>query len=176
MRAWYPQAEIWQAYAWTFTNLETPITAIVFGLVVLVALVARGSFGEVAGFVVACCVVPVNVLLKITLGPSPLWAQHVHNANDYPSGHVSFVVAVIGYLGWVGWRHGRRWVAALAALLAVLVGPARVVTGIHILSDVVGGYVLGASLLILAVTCARSLEAAPESGPLRAPRPSADVG
>jgi undecaprenyl-diphosphatase len=159
-RTWHPQAAFWRTYASLFQDLGTPTFAILLVLAALAAIVARGSFAEAAGLAIACCAIPLNALLKSVLGPSPVWFAAHRGGHDYPSGHVTFVVAVIGYIGWLGWRHGRRWIAVLAAALIALVGPARVVTGIHIVSDVVGAYLLGAAVLVLAVTCARRLDVA----------------
>jgi len=76
------------------------------------------------------------------------------------------VTAVIGYLGLVSWRAGRPWLTALAALLIVGIGPARLVTGVHLVSDVVAGYCVGASWLILAYTFSKPRTVGPvgESG------------
>jgi len=159
-RSPYPGSASERAYIGSFQDLGTPIPAIAIALVALGILIARGSRGEAVGLLVACGAVALNSFLKLVLGPSPAWVAAHRTGHDFPSGHVTFVVAVIGYLGWVGWRHGRRWLAGLAAVVVVLVGPARVLTGIHLVSDVVGGYLLGAAVLILAVSCARRLDPA----------------
>lgn len=156
-------------YVQFFAYLGTPVVAIPLVLLAAALIRTRGSRGELVGLGAACCAVAINAVLKLILGPSPVWTAAHRAGHDYPSGHVTFVVAVIGYLGWVAWRHGQRWLAALALLLVVLVGPARVVTGIHLATDVIGGYLLGASVLMLAAVCADRLDAARESGPLKMP-------
>jgi membrane-associated phospholipid phosphatase len=140
-------------YADFFQHLATPLVAIALVAVALILILRHASFAEAAGLIVACLAVPLNAILKLVLGASPLW-RAAHSDHNYPSGHTTFLVAVIGYLGVIAWRHDRRWLAALAALLIVGVGPARVVTGIHLVSDVVGGYLLGAAMLLVALRVA----------------------
>ncbi len=139
------------AYASFFQHLGTPLVAIALVAVAMIVLVRAGLLAAAIGLLVACCAVPLNAILKLALGPSPLWSAAHHSGHNYPSGHVTFVVAVIGYLGAVAWRHDRRWLALVAAVLVAGVGPARLVTGIHLVSDVVGGYMLGAAVLLVAL-------------------------
>jgi undecaprenyl-diphosphatase len=140
-------------YADFFQHLGTPLVAIALVAVALILILRYGSLAEAAGLVVACLAVPLNAILKLVLGASPLW-RTAHTGHNYPSGHTTFVIAVLGYIGVIAWRHDRRWPAALAALLVVAVGPARVVTGIHLVSDVVGAYLLGAAMLLVAMRVA----------------------
>jgi undecaprenyl-diphosphatase len=144
------------AYADFFQDLGTPLVALALLALALLVLSRARLPAEALGLLIACCAVPLNAILKLVLGPSPLWSA-AHSSRDYPSGHTSFVVAVIGYLGLIAWRHERRWLALLAALLVAGVGPARVVTGIHLVSDVIGGYLLGAAVLIVALRAAGQL-------------------
>jgi undecaprenyl-diphosphatase len=151
-RGWHLQSSPVRAYADVFGDLGTPVAAVAILLVGSGILLARRPFSEFLGLVVAFCAIPFNAMLKVIFGASPLWAEfHNHSAN-FPSGHVNFVTAVIGYLGLISWRASQRWLTALAALLVVGIGPARVVTGVHLVSDVVAGYLVGASWLILAYT------------------------
>jgi undecaprenyl-diphosphatase len=140
-------------YAWFFQHLGTPLIAIALVALASGLILRHGSPRERAGLLIACLAVPLNALLKLVLGPSPIW-QPTHTGQNFPSGHVTFVVAVIGYLGLVAHRHGRRPLAGLALLLVLAVGPARVVTGIHLVSDVLAGYLLGAAALLLALRAA----------------------
>jgi len=138
-------------YASFFQHLGTPPVAIALVAVALVVLARSGLLAAALGLLIACCAVPLNAILKLVLGPSPVWSAAYHGGHNYPSGHTTFVVAVVGYLGVIAWRHERRWLAIVAALLVAGVGPARVVTGIHLVSDVVGGYLLGTAMLLVAL-------------------------
>ncbi len=147
-----PHSSPVRAYADVFGDLGTPAAAVVILLVGSRILLTRRPFTEFLGLVVVFFAIPFNAMLKLIFGPSPLWAQFHNNGSNFPSGHVNFVTAVIGYLALISWRAGQRWFAVLAALLILGIGPARVVTGVHLVSDVVAGYLVGASWLILAYT------------------------
>ncbi len=65
-----------------------------------------------------------------------------------PSGHTQNTVVLWGYLAWA---FRRRWLTVLAAVLIVLVPLSRLYLGVHFPTDLLGGYLLGASLLWLYV-------------------------
>ncbi len=164
-RSWEPRSRLVEAYADAFGELGTPTAAVAILLVGSGILVTRGLFTQLAGLVVAYFVVPFNALLKIVFGPSPMWAEFHRGSHNFPSGHVTFVTAVVGYLGLVAWRGGHRRLTALAVLLIVGIGPARVVTGVHLVSDVVAGYCVGTSFLILAYTFSKPRTVVPGAVP-----------
>jgi undecaprenyl-diphosphatase len=149
-QGWTPHPTWVRDYASFFQHLGTPLVAIALVAVASVLIIRHGSLLELFGLGVACLAVALNALLKLVLGPSPIW-QTVHTGHNFPSGHTTFVVAVIGYLGMVAHRHGQRWLESLALVLVIAVGPARVVTGIHLVSDVIAGYLLGGAMLLVAL-------------------------
>jgi membrane-associated phospholipid phosphatase len=74
----------------------------------------------------------------------------------YPSGHTLGTVTQFGFSIYLAIRLGLpdwllRAVVAVFAVLMVLVGPARLVRGVHWPTDVIGSYLLGAGSLIAAV-------------------------
>ncbi|MEU6652907.1 phosphatase PAP2 family protein [Streptomyces sp. NPDC046900] len=85
--------------------------------------------------------------------PDPL--DVVHNG-AFPSGHAMTAALVCGLLLWVLRRYGARgvlWCTALTvAVVSVIgVGLTRVWLGVHWPSDVLGGWLFGALLVVLAV-------------------------
>lgn len=75
---------------------------------------------------------------------------------SFPAGHVQSVVAILGFVAFVVYTMPRRdlrhaLVIALCLAMIVLMGVSRVYSGEHWLSDVVGGYLLGAILLVGAI-------------------------
>lgn len=154
-RASYSPGPFVHAFVVLFSQLGTFIPAAAILIIGGGWLLRAGRANEAIALAVAYLAVAVDALLKLILGPTPLWAAAGHTTGSYPSGHVTFAAAVIGFIGVLGWRHGQRWLAALAALVVVLMGPARLITGIHLVSDVVGGYMLGAAGLLLALATAR---------------------
>lgn len=63
-----------------------------------------------------------------------------------PSGHTQNTVAVWGYLAA---QFRRTWLWILAGLLMVLVPLSRVYLGVHFPTDLLGGYLIGAALVLL---------------------------
>jgi membrane-associated phospholipid phosphatase len=138
------------AYANLFQDLGTHALATLIVAAALIVLLRQRLFTETAGLIVACLAVPLNAVLKLVLGPSPIWVAADRAGHNFPSGHVTFVTAVIGYIGLLAWRHGKWWLTVVAIVLIIGAGPARVVTGIHLVSDCVAGYLVGAAMLLLA--------------------------
>jgi membrane-associated phospholipid phosphatase len=82
----------------------------------------------------------------------------LHEAGGYgfPSGHSQSAVVVWGI---IASYVRRRWVWAVAVLLMVLVGFSRVYLGVHFPTDVLGGWALGAVLLVGYVLLVPHIEA-----------------
>ncbi|MEV0261885.1 phosphatase PAP2 family protein [Streptomyces sp. NPDC050617] len=97
--------------------------------------------------------------LKFAIGRDrPRWPDPVDSAkySAFPSGHALTATVVCGLLVWLLVLHGARraWIRAAVAVAAVsVVGVSltRVYLGVHWLSDVTGGTLLGAVLLLGAV-------------------------
>ena len=89
--------------------------------------------------------------------PSSIWIGHYSGA-AFPSGHATQAVAFYAALALIlsrGASHGRRALAwSGAALAALVVGASRVYLGAHWLTDVLGGYALGATWVAVLVTIA----------------------
>ncbi|MCA1217285.1 phosphatase PAP2 family protein [Streptomyces sp. 8L] len=90
----------------------------------------------------------------------PRWRHPVDSAHfaAFPSGHAMAATVACGLLLWVLRREGAagaRWGAALAvaALSAVGVGFTRLWLGVHWVSDVLAGWLLGGCLVALSVAC-----------------------
>jgi membrane-associated phospholipid phosphatase len=80
-----------------------------------------------------------------------------------PSGHAQNAVVIWG--GLADWRRTvRGWIAAI--LIAGLIGLSRVYRGVHFPTDVLGGWLIGALLLGVALTSGRGLAAAIGRWPL----------
>jgi undecaprenyl-diphosphatase len=102
------------------------------------------------------------------------------DSSAFPSGHSAQAVATYGALAYLAGRAASRWgqrVAAwtAAALIAVLVGFSRLYLGVHWLSDVLGGYALGAAWLSVVITASatyrrlREQEASPSGRQRKTP-------
>jgi membrane-associated phospholipid phosphatase len=131
-------------------------------LVVAVVLVARRHVG--AAIWLALLVVVENLVApsaKYLLSrPRPLWGRpiSVEHSTSYPSGHATaaaaFAVAVLLLLPQLAASHTGRLAIGLATVaLSGIICADRIFLGVHYLSDVVGGVLLG-SVITLVCWCA----------------------
>ena len=75
---------------------------------------------------------------------------------SFPSGHATIVVACYGFIVYSLWRQAQRWNIRLNLLfggsaLILAIGFSRLYLGVHFLSDVLGGYLLGLLWLIIGI-------------------------
>ena len=98
-----------------------------------------------------------TALLKQLIGRErPLWDDplEVLTTFSFPSGHASGIVGAMGVTVvltqmLVRRRGVRRLVFGLAVALVILVGADRVFLGVHNVSDVIAGYLLGGGLVLV---------------------------
>jgi membrane-associated phospholipid phosphatase len=128
---------------------------------VAIWLVWRRAARWTALWLVATCAVgtAVQQTMKAAVDrPRPVWPDPVDSAHyaAFPSGHAMTATVVCGLLLWL-LRHygvGRalwRTAVAVAVVSVAGVGVTRVWLGVHWASDVVGGWLLGALVVVLAV-------------------------
>lgn len=140
-------------------GLASPVVAIV--LVAAIAGVLLEAHERVAAALVvaASAVAGASTVLKPLFGRHAL--QELAPVAHYPSGHVAFVSAVFGMTGVVA-AAARRPVAAGCCAIPVLgIGPAVLVGGGHVASDVVGGYLLAFAWVALVLAAAARLAQRP---------------
>ena len=96
----------------------------------------------------------VDTLVKLAVGrPRPTLDQPIVEAfnHSFPSGHAMQAVVCYGALALVVLPmvspRARRWIIAATIALAAAIGASRLALGVHYISDVLGGYVLGAAWL-----------------------------
>ncbi|MFJ6949065.1 phosphatase PAP2 family protein [Streptomyces wuyuanensis] len=100
----------------------------------------------------------VQQILKALVGRQrPVWADPVDSADyaAFPSGHAMTATVTCGMLLWLLARSGagpglRRTAALLAAVSVLGVGFTRLYLGVHWLTDVLAGWLLGVCLVAVA--------------------------
>ncbi|MGP3981716.1 phosphatase PAP2 family protein [Streptomyces sp. KR80] len=142
-----------------------PATMRVLLLLVAALLVVRGD-SMTAVIVLVATVIGwlVQGGMKLAVGRArPVWQDPVDMAQNgaFPSGHAMTAALACTLLLWLLWHRaaGARWLWAVAAVAVVSVlgvGFTRVYLGVHWLSDVLGGWLLGVALAALATAaCVR---------------------
>lgn len=133
----------------------------VLAAVAAVWLVWRHAAWWTAVWLTVTCLLAtlVQQALKAAVGRArPVWSDPVDSAHyaAFPSGHAMTAAVVCGLLLWLLHRYGAgrliRRTALTAAVVSVLgVGLTRIWLGVHWMSDVVGGWLLGALVTATAV-------------------------
>jgi membrane-associated phospholipid phosphatase len=133
-----------------YQQVGRPLVATGEVLVMLAWLWRTSSRRTAQGLFIALLASVSCGVIKEICGPTPLWVALHHVGTNFPSGVVTFVTAAGGYLAAVAWRQGRRFTTVVLIVIIAGAGPARVLGGQHVLSDVLGGYMLGTAWLIAA--------------------------
>jgi undecaprenyl-diphosphatase len=133
-----------------FNWLGSPLPAIALAMLTIAGLLRGGDRDEIAGLVIAACAIAANSVLKSAWGPTPLWLESGRGGVNFPSGHTAFAAAMIGYLALLAYRHHHPCWGTVVVLIALCMGPTRVVSGSHLPSDVVAGYLQGGAWLLAA--------------------------
>jgi undecaprenyl-diphosphatase len=115
------------------------------------------------------------VLVKLLIGrarPEVGGVLVLVDSFSFPSAHSAQAVATYGALAYLAGQAAPRWsqrVAAwtTAALIALLVGFSRLYLGVHWLTDVLGGYALGAGWLAIVITATATYQRLRSQGPSR---------
>ncbi len=88
--------------------------------------------------------------------PRPLSALYIEDSFSFPSGHATIAIAFYGFCAYILFRVFTQWKwkanAAMAGVAVIaFIGFSRLYLGVHYLSDVWGGYLIGAVWLLLGI-------------------------
>lgn len=89
--------------------------------------------------------------------PRPEIAVYAEHSFSFPSGHATIAVAFYGFVAYLLMRFSQSWsrkvnIFFVTTLLIIAIGFSRVYLGVHYISDVWSGYLVGAMWLIIAVS------------------------
>ncbi len=102
----------------------------------------------------SCLSVIFNNILKIIIRrPRPNVLRLVKERNfSYPSGHAMisllFYITVIVLINKSNIKH-KKLINVILVVIIILIGISRVYLGVHYITDILGGYLISASILIL---------------------------
>ncbi len=136
-----------------FINLSEaagPVASAGLGLILALLLYLRRNLAAIAGLAVAlggsnAAWVVIKELVNRPRPPVAL-AALIEPGSSFPSGHATNAFALAAFGAFFLWKHlagPLRLVAALPFLLAALIAYGRVYLGVHYLTDVLAGGVLG---------------------------------
>jgi membrane-associated phospholipid phosphatase len=133
-------------------GLGAPLVAA--ALVLLLAAVVLELDGRAGALliVLAAAAAPIASVLKAGYGKQAI--QHLVPVAHYPSGHVAFVAAVFGMTGLLALARRRVLVACCCVVPVGGIGPAVLIEGGHVASDVAGGYLLAAAWILTCLVLA----------------------
>jgi membrane-associated phospholipid phosphatase len=168
-----PTAAEWAArpFSWVGGFVGIAIIVTVVSLALLRAGRRRDALVLIAATLVAQ--VAINGPKDVFARPRPEAGSAVPLPGSYsfPSGHALTAVVVFGLLASL-W--GRRVGYMAAAALALAIGASRVVLNVHYPSDVAAGFLLGLTILVLALAVRASRSSARPAQPPREPRRRAE--
>jgi len=112
--------------------------------------------------------------------PRPEMAVYAEHSFSFPSGHATIAVAFYGFVGYLFMRFAQNWnrkvnIFFTTILIIIAIGFSRVYLGVHYISDVWSGYLVGAIWLIIAISFSEWFGYHEKSGnsisPVRGARP-----
>lgn len=156
-------------------------------LFVATAVVATSYIRNRRAFIVPFLVTFVGSQLFASLGkrlaqrPRPDIAYYLEPSFSFPSGHATIAVALYGFIAYVLLRTAakrfryRTLVIFSSLVVAIAVGLSRLYLGVHFLSDVWGGFLLGTLWLLIGISLAElriRRRSFPETSVFRSPFPA----
>jgi undecaprenyl-diphosphatase len=150
--SWFTQMAEMLAY-----GFDTPVLLAISMLmaVILFYKSSKGKSALMVGTMVGNTLM-LQVVKVLVHSPRPLNGLMFEEGFSFPSGHVASCTVFFGLLTYIGWQ---RWKSLKAKLLfnmflaaiALILGFSRIYLNVHWLSDVLGGYFLGAFWLTFSV-------------------------
>lgn len=89
--------------------------------------------------------------------PRPLEvAVYIEKSWAFPSGHAVLAISLYGFLVYFFWKHFKKWknkvnVLFLGFLVVISIGFSRLYLGVHYLSDIWAGYMVGIFWLVISI-------------------------
>jgi len=94
--------------------------------------------------------------------PRPTVAVYFENSFSFPSGHATIAMAFYGFLAYILIKNSKNWkfkinTFFITVMVILLIGFSRLYLGVHYISDVWGGYLVGAIWFIIGISLSEYL-------------------
>lgn len=129
----------------------------VTALVAIILLIKRKiAYAFILWLVVLGTTADTFILKAITHRPRPFDGTVNETSFSFPSAHAALSIALYGFIAYLFWQKAKNKAAktiiiSASAIFILLIGFSRLYLGAHYLSDVLGGYILGAFWLALGI-------------------------
>ena len=166
-------------FAIGISQLASPVTILGLLAICLVILVHQRRLPDALGILISVVgaygtVAILKVLIERPRPPLDMQAI-IETGYSFPSGHSVAAMSMYGFLAYLLYRDTTsrtvRWLTvSVASALILLMGWSRLYLGVHYLSDVIAGYLVGAAFLYLAMIVTRHLvhhNASPSTPPYK---------
>ena len=96
-------------------------------------------------------------------------ALYIEHSFSFPSGHATIALAFYGFLAYLLIRNSSKWTHKtnsffVCFIIILLIGFSRLYLGVHYLSDIWGGYLVGAIWLVISISISEYLLTRKTSG------------
>ncbi len=143
------------------TNFAGLITMIILSVLSLLYLFLKKETAYLYAFLLTFIGAEVSVyLIKIFINrarPGANIAYYIEKSKSFPSGHSAVAIAFFGFATYylihhITGKNKKSLVIFCGTLLIMLVGFSRLYLGVHFLSDVLGGFLIGGLWLVAGIT------------------------
>lgn len=143
------------------TNFGGPI--ILIGLTIILAIAIKNRRIGISIFANLCIVTGLNILIKqILQRPRPTEYRIIDETGySFPSGHSMVSMAFYGFLIYLIYKYVKNkylkiGLIILLSILIISIGISRIYLGVHYTSDVIAGFLVSVSYLVLYISCVRN--------------------
>ena len=146
---------------YVITNLGDVVTMFILIVISMIYLFLKKELAYLYSLVITTLGTELSVYwIKILINrarPGADIAYYLENSKSFPSAHSAIAMAFIGFVIYylvehVSKKQQKSIIIFLGTLLIVLIGFSRLYLGVHYLSDVLGGFLMGGLFLVIGIT------------------------
>ena len=161
----YRDPTVIAVFVWITRLGALPVVGVLLVVMCVLAWLANRKYA-IAGLLTSSLGASLfSMLGKLAFQRSrPVEAALLESSYSFPSGHATTAVAFYGFLGYVLIRSATQWKMQVKLFFAAggfifLIGLSRIVLGVHYLSDVWAGYLIGTLWLVVGISLTEWLSA-----------------